>query len=118
MFAKKSRNSSPDAEHSQPLLQNAAGNNTLFAVDDDDDEDTELTALHSSRSDHSVRFTEHVQVIGPPLRSTLASREAGAYVFNSPFLSFSIFMNIQNMSSIRMSWTKMKTLFLSLHGGI
>lgn len=70
----------PDHEHEQPLLHHDKTTpSTIFAVDDDEDDDDEQ-ALHSSRSTHSVRFTEQVQVIGPPLRSTLASREAGVCV--------------------------------------
>jgi sodium-coupled neutral amino acid transporter 11 len=61
--------------------------NVLFAIDDDDADDNdeqETSALdgppHPSRrgkADQAVRFQEHVQVIAPPLRSTLESREAG-----------------------------------------
>jgi hypothetical protein len=73
-----------DHEHdSQPLLvssnHNKTTDSTIFAVDDDE-EDVDDIPLHSSRSTHSVRFTEQVQVIGAPLRSTLASREAGVCV--------------------------------------
>ena len=63
--------------------------NVLFAIDDDDDyndgnDGQETSALdgppHPSRrgkADQAVRFQEHIQVIAPPLRSTLESREAG-----------------------------------------
>ncbi|KAF8070129.1 amino acid transporter [Lyophyllum atratum] len=86
MFAKstkRDRNAPTEAEYSEPLLgsrdETPGDSRTIFAVEDDDDEDgVEGTALHTARTDHSVRFHEEVQVrvIGPPLRSTLASREA------------------------------------------
>ena len=81
-----------DDEHdSQPLLvssnHNQTATSTIFAVDDDED-DVDDAPLHSSRSTHSVRFTEQVQVIGPPLRSTLASREAGVCVPVTFLLSY------------------------------
>ena len=70
----------------------SSADNVLFAIDDDDHDDDnygdndeqETSALdgppHPSRrgkADQAVRFQEHVQVIAPPLRSTLESREAG-----------------------------------------
>lgn len=69
----------------QPLLQSSHehedSENTLFAIEDDDDvpETTALQDPHPPRSktDHSVRFQDQVQVIAPPLRSTSESREAG-----------------------------------------
>ncbi|KAG5643157.1 hypothetical protein DXG03_001487 [Asterophora parasitica] len=85
MFPKSTgkRNGATEAEYSVPLLGShdnlpANSDRTIFSVDDDDDDDDELegTALNTSRSDHGVRFHEEVRVIGPPLRSTLASREA------------------------------------------
>ncbi|RDB16965.1 Vacuolar amino acid transporter 2 [Hypsizygus marmoreus] len=81
MFAKSTRsdrNAPTQVEYTEPLLgsrEDLHADRTVFAVDDSDDED-EGTALHTSKSDHSVRFHEEVQVLGPPLRSTLASREA------------------------------------------
>ncbi|KAG5651775.1 hypothetical protein H0H81_007528 [Sphagnurus paluster] len=81
MFPKSTKNDrNAETEYSVPLLgshQDSHPDNrdTIFSIDDDEDE-FEGTALHSSRSDHNVRFQEEVQVIGPPLRSTLASREA------------------------------------------
>ncbi|GLB37055.1 putative transmembrane amino acid transporter protein [Lyophyllum shimeji] len=82
MFAKSAgwdRNPPTEAESSEPLLgprDNLPVSQTIFSVDDDDDDEVGGTALNSSKSEHSVRFREEVQVIGPPLRSTLASREA------------------------------------------
>ncbi|KAJ3989089.1 amino acid transporter [Lentinula detonsa] len=57
-------------EASRPLLED---HDVVFSIDDDDDEEP-LTS--SSKYPHSVRFQEDVQVIGLPLRSTAASREA------------------------------------------
>ncbi|EJD03370.1 amino acid transporter [Fomitiporia mediterranea MF3/22] len=58
-------------DHSDPIL---------FSVDDEDEEETSVTRhteeeVPQNRT-RSVRFQEEVRVIGPPLRSTLASREA------------------------------------------
>ena len=56
--------------------------NVLFAIDGDEDEH-ETSALEDTgtprrgKADQSVRFQEQVQVIAPPLWSTLESREAG-----------------------------------------
>lgn len=70
-----------------PLLQNSHeheedSENTLFSIEDDDDDVPETSALGDShprsKPDHSVRFQDQVQVIAPPLRSTIESREAGA----------------------------------------
>jgi sodium-coupled neutral amino acid transporter 11 len=62
----------------------SSADNVLFAIDDNDD-GLEVSALASedtpharrTKADQSVRFQERVQVIAPPLRSTLESREAG-----------------------------------------
>ncbi|KAF5393508.1 hypothetical protein D9757_000592 [Collybiopsis confluens] len=75
MFSSRLRdkNTPQDAESgeaSKPLL---GDQNVVFSVDDDSDEEP---LANSSRREHSVRFQEDVQVIGPPLRSTNASREA------------------------------------------
>ena len=85
LSTRRDRNHATDIDHAQPLLRSrddVVNDRTIFAVEDSDDE-IEATALDSAKSDrtdHSVRFQEEVQVIGPPLRSTLASREAGVYV--------------------------------------
>lgn len=54
--------------------------NVLFAIEGDEDEH-ETSALEDthrrSKADQTVRFQEQVQIIAPPLRSTLESREAG-----------------------------------------
>jgi solute carrier family 38 (sodium-coupled neutral amino acid transporter), member 11 len=81
MFSYKTRDriTSEDpgnGEASRPLLGDHS-ENVVFSVDDDSDE--EPLAASSTRGEHSVRFREDVQVIGPPLRSTTASREAGVY---------------------------------------
>jgi len=62
----------------------SSADNVLFSIDDDND-GLEMSALASedapharrTKADQSVRFQERVQVIAPPLRSTLESREAG-----------------------------------------
>ncbi|KAF8829225.1 hypothetical protein HHX47_DHR3000546 [Lentinula edodes] len=59
-----------NGEASRPLL---GDHNVVFSVDDDSDEES---LAGPSKTEHSVRFQEDVQVIGPPLRSTTASREA------------------------------------------
>jgi len=67
----------------------ASADNVLFSVDDDDNNDERETSalaaaqddtLRRTKADQTVRFQEHVQVIAPSLRSTLESREAGAFV--------------------------------------
>jgi solute carrier family 38 (sodium-coupled neutral amino acid transporter), member 11 len=85
MFGQASKDqNAPDRDVREPLLndsrQNLADNNVVFSVTDDDEEE-ENTALDSPRnlpgSTHSVTFREDVQIIGPSLRSTIESREAG-----------------------------------------
>ncbi|KAJ7680335.1 amino acid transporter [Mycena polygramma] len=69
MFGQSSH-SDRRTEANEPLL--ADDHNTIF---DEDDEDESSALNHTGdRQDH-VRFEEHVQVIGPPLRSMIASRE-------------------------------------------
>jgi sodium-coupled neutral amino acid transporter 11 len=78
-------------EDSRPLLVSSredlsltspSTESVLFAIDGDEDEQ-ETSALEDthrrSKADQTVRFQDHVQVIAPPLRSTLESREAGTY---------------------------------------
>jgi sodium-coupled neutral amino acid transporter 11 len=86
LSTRKIRGRPTDAEHAQPLLGSQDVDHTIFSVEDSEDESNEATALDSAktdRTDHSVRFQEEVHVIGPPLRSTLASRETGVYVSSS-----------------------------------
>lgn len=54
-----------------------------FGSDGDDDDDGEEEYIpHSALSGpRSVRFQEEPQILGPPLRSTIASREARACLF-------------------------------------
>lgn len=81
LSTRRDRNGATDTEHAQPLLgsrDDITNDRTIFSVQDSDDE-TEPTALDAAKTDridHGVRFQEEVQVIGLPLRSTLASREA------------------------------------------
>ncbi|KAG1734746.1 amino acid transporter [Suillus paluster] len=85
MFAANSRarEAAADGEARQPLLNashediSADSNQIVFSVDDEDSESNSAepwTAVR--RTESGVRFQEEVQVIGPPLRSTVQSREA------------------------------------------
>ncbi|KAG1815946.1 amino acid transporter [Suillus subaureus] len=85
MFAANSRarEAAADGEARQPLLNashedvSADSNQLVFSVDDEDSESSSAEPWPSARrTEHSVRFQEEVQVIGPPLRSTIQSREA------------------------------------------
>lgn len=91
-IGRQRENNNSDGAIRQPLLNssqedlpNGSGRpgNVLFTVDDDDDDEFhESSALDGEPSGsrpehHTVRFQEEVQVIGPPLRSTTQSREAG-----------------------------------------
>lgn len=63
-----------DAETRQPLLEEEHPDDpVLFSVEDDDEEHEEQPKKDRTRS---VRFQEDVRIIGPPLRSTIQSREA------------------------------------------
>lgn len=90
MFSQPSRKKDSHGA-SEPLLSRTqedlvAEEREIFAVEDSDDEDS---ALHRDRTPHTVRFEDHVQVIGPPLRSTINSREAGQSLFTgTPVLQF------------------------------
>ncbi|KAF9222527.1 amino acid transporter [Gyrodon lividus] len=78
-----------DGEASRPLLNGSQedlevarasedSRELLFAVQDDQDLESNsvYSDSHPCRVEHTVRFQEEVQVIGPPLRSTVQSREA------------------------------------------
>ena len=83
--SRKDRAISSDGESREPLLgssrQDSVDENVIFAIEDDDDEPANVHpgrgSPHAERPEHSVRFQEEVQVIGPPLKSTIQSREAG-----------------------------------------
>lgn len=97
MFSQNSkqrdRNAAGNGEASQPLLNGSHEDLTggfrdledhphlLFAApaDDEDSEGHISRSVTPRRGEHTVRFREEVQVIGPPLKSTMQSREAGAY---------------------------------------
>ncbi|KAI0823351.1 amino acid transporter [Trametes gibbosa] len=77
-----------DPGASQPLLYGSeedlpatAHDKVLFSIDDaeDDEDDVPLARVNGTvdhaKPGHSVRFQEEVQVIAPPLRSTMTSRE-------------------------------------------
>lgn len=74
-------------EANEPLLagsrDNLADDRNIFQLDSDDEDESSALNDHvdDRRREHGVRFEEHVQVIRPPLRSMLASRETGEYVF-------------------------------------
>jgi sodium-coupled neutral amino acid transporter 11 len=85
MFAAKTRarEAAADGEARQPLLNashedvSADSNQVVFSVDDEDEESSDAEPWTPvRRTEPSVRFQEEVQVIGPPLRSTMQSREA------------------------------------------
>jgi sodium-coupled neutral amino acid transporter 11 len=90
MFAANSRarEAKADGEARQPLLNDShedvsadEPNQVVFSIPDDEDSESSSAAegWSDARRAHSgVRFQEEVQVIGPPLRSTTQSREAGA----------------------------------------
>lgn len=85
MFGIPARNKSTDGESRQPLLNHSRDNlvqedQVIFALDEEDEDEVDDLygrASHEERPEHSVRFKEEVQVIGPPLRSTIQSRETG-----------------------------------------
>lgn len=108
------QNASSDPEFSQPLLRSRSRSpdtQTVFAVDDNDNDDyDESTGVVTKNNDdrrsaHTVRFEDTVQVIAPPLRSTISSRETGVYVSICSVLH--VFLRLvdahfmQNMSSTR-----------------
>lgn len=88
MFSANSRaREAADGEARQPLLNashedvSADTNQVVFSVDDEDSESSSGEPWSAvRRTEAGVRFQEEVQVIGPPLRSTIQSREAGAYL--------------------------------------
>lgn len=90
MLGRGSRPSSRSGEASQPLLNDSREDlsaatiheDVLFSAHDEDDfEHSALDGLDTreSKAERTVRFHEDVQVVGPPLRSTYQSREAGAW---------------------------------------
>ncbi|TDL24242.1 amino acid transporter [Rickenella mellea] len=73
-----------EGEAKQPLLGSPERNDGVLFSIEDEDEDHEFTLDgpgegQEPRSTHSVRFEENVRVIGPPLRSTIQSREADMF---------------------------------------
>jgi solute carrier family 38 (sodium-coupled neutral amino acid transporter), member 11 len=81
MFGQPRHQNAADGEARQPLLndsqENPADKRVVFAVDDSDDDEERSAIDTPKKSSRSVTFREDVQVIGPPLRSTIESREAG-----------------------------------------
>jgi sodium-coupled neutral amino acid transporter 11 len=83
MFRQPTRNTS-DGETRQPLLggsqENLAEERVVFEADSDSD--GEHGALGSPKdTGRSVRFEDDIQVIAPPLRSAVHSRETGVPIF-------------------------------------
>ncbi|KAJ7462322.1 amino acid transporter [Mycena galericulata] len=78
MFGQSSQ-SERRTEASEPLLAGSrddlANDNTIFKLDSDEEDESSALGHTDDRRSHAVRFEDHVQVIGPPLRSMLASRE-------------------------------------------
>jgi sodium-coupled neutral amino acid transporter 11 len=84
--SRKDRGTLSDSESREPLLSGSheglvQDQNVIFAIEDD--EETNYVSPEASpqqeRQEHNVRFQEEVQVIGPPLKSTVQSREAGEH---------------------------------------
>lgn len=81
--SRKDRNVLSNSESAQPLLSSSRDDlvqddRVLFAIDDEDaDDHSGRGSPDLERPEHSVRFEDEVHVIGPPLRSTIQSREAG-----------------------------------------
>ena len=81
---RRSPQGSGDESTRRPLLDGEErGDPVIFSVDDDEEEEGVIGRStedepHTNSKGRSVRFQEEVRVIGPPLRSTMASREAGA----------------------------------------
>jgi hypothetical protein len=71
-------NQDRDREYSQPLLHGRRSDDVLFSTEDDD------TYEHSAlqRRDGNTASVETPQ-FGPPLRSTLQSREAGRIMIHN-----------------------------------
>ncbi|KAH9002112.1 amino acid transporter [Lactarius hatsudake] len=76
------QNGQTNGDDHQPLLQSSHehehedSERTLFAIENEDDTSAPEDSHPRGKDDHSVRFQDQVQVIAPPLRSTLESREA------------------------------------------
>jgi hypothetical protein len=86
--SRKDRSAPSDGESRQPLLSRSYEDSVqdegvIFAIDNDEDDTDNIHSGNRSpqpeRPEHSVRFQEEVQVIGPPLKSTIQSRETGEY---------------------------------------
>ncbi|KAJ7703183.1 hypothetical protein B0H17DRAFT_92903 [Mycena rosella] len=80
MFGQSSHSERRTEAH-EPLLARDDDDRHAIPLDSDDEDDSTALGHADDRRDHAVRFEDHVQVIGPPLRSMLASRETGKYVF-------------------------------------
>ena len=93
MFKSSTRarqNGSLELESSQPLLDSRTnpGSQTIFNAGDDDDDlegSSALVTPKTSRGGHTVTFSEEVQLIAPPLRSTTSSREARMSIISLGF---------------------------------
>jgi len=84
MFNKSKANGSSDTEYRQPLLDAEAQASNHIGEGDFDDEQGALATPRTAGGSKVVKFKEDVQVrvIGPPLRSMIASRETGElYIF-------------------------------------
>ncbi|KAK7057179.1 aa-trans domain-containing protein [Favolaschia claudopus] len=76
MFSQSNTRSGRRNEANEPLL-GLPDDPNVFKLDDDDEDESSALNTHGDdpRREHGVRFEDDVQVIGPPLRSMLASRE-------------------------------------------
>lgn len=87
MFSQSARaNGRGSAEANEPLLGSREDladdeDNVVFSLDDDSEDDgsNDASAIPPAANKQNVRFHETVQVFAP-MRSLVASREAGVYV--------------------------------------
>ncbi|KAJ7084400.1 amino acid transporter [Mycena belliarum] len=73
MFGQSSRRERTEAN--EPLLSRDNSGHRTPSLDQDDELDSTALGHTDDGRSHAVRFEDHVQVIGPPLRSMVASRE-------------------------------------------
>jgi solute carrier family 38 (sodium-coupled neutral amino acid transporter), member 11 len=103
----RDRNAAADGEARQPLLNTSredlvADERVVFSIRDDEDDPDDSFESPKDRPEHGVRFQESVQVIGPPLRSTIRSRETGA-----PISSYQASTPRDQCFTQNLSWTRM-----------
>jgi sodium-coupled neutral amino acid transporter 11 len=90
MFGQPTRTKDQNAAETdarQPLLdEQVTEHREPFSIEDEDSDGEGAVNLPSStRSAYNVRFREDVQIIGPPLKSTIQSRETGVHLDTTTF---------------------------------